>query len=226
MEPFSFITGVAASIPLANINTDIIAPKVLMRAVSREGLGWGLFGPYRYADDGAEKPDFVLNREPFRSAKIVLALENFGCGSSREHAAWAMLDFGIRVVIATSFAEIFFNNCSKNGILLVTLPESDVRRIMEVADTGEPITVDLQGQTICTSRSTLASFNIAEPLKRALLEGRDEIDTTLTFDGAINDYENRMFDQTPWLRSGVLEPLNPDRNNVGASRGYRQGSAV
>jgi 3-isopropylmalate/(R)-2-methylmalate dehydratase small subunit len=203
MQPFTRLTGVAVPIPIPNVNTDIIAPKALMRSVSRTGLGWGLFGPYRYGADGAEKPDFILNVNPFREAKIIVALENFGCGSSREHAAWALLDFGVRVVIAISFAEIFFNNCSNNGILLITLPPPDVRRVLAVAETGQQITVDLPEQKISAASTILAQFSITPGLKNALLEGRDEIDMTLTYDSAIAEYEHTMFDDAPWLRGGV-----------------------
>jgi 3-isopropylmalate/(R)-2-methylmalate dehydratase small subunit len=207
MQPFTRVTGIAAPIPIPNVNTDIIAPKAMLRAVSREGLGSGLFGPYRYGNDGAEKPEFVLNRAPFRQARIVVALENFGCGSSREHAAWALLDFGVRVVIAISFAEIFFSNCSKNGILLITLPKPDIERLLAVAATGQPITVDLPDQTISDASAMVAKFAIPPGLKNALLEGRDEIDATLVHDGAIAEYERTMFADAPWLRGGVVSQV-------------------
>ncbi len=202
MDPFKALTGIAAPIPVANVNTDIISPKALMRAVSKEGLGWGFFGPFRYNDDGSENPDFVLNREPFRQAKIIVARENFGCGSSREHAAWAMQDFGVRAVIAPSYAEIFFNNCVKNGILPIILPAAKVEQLLEAAATAQPMTIDLPSQTI-SAPNLVIPFEIPEALKSALLEGRDEIDSTMHHDDAIQDFESRMFEATPWLKDGV-----------------------
>ena len=156
MDKFTTITGIAAPMPLVNIDTDMIIPKQFLKTIQRSGLGKNLFDEMRYTQDGAEIPDFVLNREPYRKAEIIVAGDNFGCGSSREHAPWALLDFGIRCVISTSFADIFFNNCFKNGILPIVLPQEAVDVLMEDAKKGANarITVDLENQTVSASDGT------------------------------------------------------------------------
>ena len=201
MTPFTTVVGVAAALPIPNVNTDIIAPKALLRMVTRDGMGGSLFGPLRYDRQGRENPDFVLNREPFRTSKIVAALENFGCGSSREHAAWALLDFGIRVVIAPSFAEIFTNNSFKAGLLPIVLDPDMVVRGMSAAETGLDLTVDLEAQTIRLPSGQEIAFEVDPVRRTALLAGRDDIAATLEHDAGISAYEATMWGDAPWLRT-------------------------
>lgn len=196
---FTRLKGIAAPLPIANVNTDIIAPKDLMRAVTRKGLGWGLLRPYRFDGEGRERPDFVLNRDPWRSAAILVALENFGCGSSREHAAWALADFGIRAVIAVSFAEIFQNNCIKNRLLPVPLPRAQVDLVMAAAEAGEEVEVDLAAQEIRLADGRVFAFEVSPLARHRLLEGIDDIADTLRYEDDILAFEDRHFRDSPWL---------------------------
>ncbi|HHI71087.1 MAG TPA: 3-isopropylmalate dehydratase small subunit, partial [Rhodobacteraceae bacterium] len=181
MEKFEKITGVAAPMPLINIDTDMIIPKLFLKTIKRSGLGVHLFDEMRYNDDGSENPDFVLNQPAYRNAEILVAGDNFGCGSSREHAPWAIKDFGIKCVISTSFADIFFNNCFKNGILPVVLPQEQVDLLMKDAEKGANarMTVDLEAQEITTSDGEVVKFDVDPFKKQCLLEGLDDIGLTM-----------------------------------------------
>jgi 3-isopropylmalate/(R)-2-methylmalate dehydratase small subunit len=204
MDKFTTLTGVAAPMPLINVDTDMIIPKQFLKTIARTGLGKNLFDEMRYGQDGAEVPDFVLNRPAYRQAKILVAGENFGCGSSREHAPWALLDFGIRCVIAPSFADIFYNNCFKNGILPIVLPQADVDRLMDDAERGAnaTLTVDLEAQTIRGPDGGEIGFEVDAHRKRCLIEGLDDIGLTLEKAAAIDDYEARQRGAAPWLAAG------------------------
>ncbi len=201
MEKFETLTGVAAPLPQINVDTDMIIPKQFLKTIKRTGLGKNLFDEMRYRADGSENPDFVLNRPAYREAKILVAGENFGCGSSREHAPWAILDFGIRCVIATSFADIFFNNCFKNGILAIALPQEQIDKLLDDAGRGANavLTVDLPNQTITGPDGGSISFDIDPFRKRCLLEGLDDIGLTLEKADAIADFEAKRAQTTPWL---------------------------
>jgi 3-isopropylmalate/(R)-2-methylmalate dehydratase small subunit len=201
MERFSTLEGIAAALPMINVDTDQIIPARYLTTIKRTGLGKGLFDSLRYDASGNEKPDFVLNRAPYRGAKILIAGENFGCGSSREHAPWALLDFGIRCVIAPSFADIFFNNCGKNGILLITLDEAEIDRLMaEAADPARArMTIDLVKQTIARDNRVLLSFEIDPARKARLLNGLDDVGMTLQNVTAIDAFEARQRLEQPWL---------------------------
>jgi len=201
MEKFTTLTGVAAPLPLINVDTDMIIPKQFLKTIKRTGLGKNLFDEMRYAQDGAEIPDFVLNKPAYREAKILVTGENFGCGSSREHAPWALLDFGIRCVIAPSFADIFFNNCAKNGILAITLPQQDIDKLMDDAGRGANaiLSVDLASQTITGPDGGSISFEIDAHRKKCLMEGLDDIGLTLQKADAIAAYEARRAQAAPWL---------------------------
>jgi len=201
MERFSTLEGIAAALPMINVDTDQIIPARYLTTIKRTGLGKGLFDSLRYDASGNEKPDFVLNRAPYRGAKILIAGENFGCGSSREHAPWALLDFGIRCVIAPSFADIFFNNCGKNGILLITLDEAEIDRLMaEAADPARArMTIDLVKQTIARDNQVLLSFEIDPARKARLLNGLDDVGMTLQNVTAIDAFEARQRLEQPWL---------------------------
>ncbi len=199
MDKFTTLTAVAAPMPLINIDTDMIIPKQFLKTIARSGLGRNLFDEMRYTQDGSEVADFVLNRAPYRDAKIIVAGDNFGCGSSREHAPWALLDFGIRVIIAPSFADIFFNNCFKNGILPIRLPEAEVNRLMAHAENGEnaTLTVDLENQTISGQEGDAIGFDVDAFRKYCLIEGLDDIGLTLQKADKITSFEvdrNRL----PW----------------------------
>ena len=205
MENFVRLTGVAAPLPMANVDTDMVIPKDYLKRTDRTGLGKHLFAEMRYDADGAERADFVLNRPAYRGAEIVVALDNFGCGSSREHAAWALRDFGIRCVIAPSFADIFFNNCFKNGILPVALPKAVCLQLMEDAERGAnaTLTVDLEAQEIVRPDGERIAFEI-EPFRRErLLKGLDEIGATLAQGDKIDGFEGRLARRQPW-RAKVL----------------------
>jgi 3-isopropylmalate/(R)-2-methylmalate dehydratase small subunit len=200
MQKFTTLTAIAAPLPLMNVDTDMIIPKQFLRTIKRTGLGKNLFNDMRYDESGNELPDFVLNKPAYRGAHILVAGENFGCGSSREHAPWALLDFGIRCVIASSYADIFYNNCFKNGILPVILPQTDVDVIMKRAQDfpSEPITVDLEKQ-IVTAGNHVASFDIDPFRKHCLLGGLDDIGLTLQNEGEIASYEQDNRADKPWL---------------------------
>jgi len=200
MDKFTTLTGVAAPMPLVNIDTDMIIPKQFLKTIQRSGLGVNLFDEMRYTPDGKEIPDFVLNQPAYRQAEILVAGDNFGCGSSREHAPWALLDFGIRCVISTSFADIFYNNCFKNGILPVTLPQAAVDHLMEDARKGANarITVDLPAQTVTASDGTTFAFELDPFKKHCLLNGLDDIGLTLEKASAIDSFEKSLAVQRPW----------------------------
>jgi 3-isopropylmalate/(R)-2-methylmalate dehydratase small subunit len=193
MEKFTKITAVAAPMPMINIDTDMIIPKQFLKTIARTGLGKNLFDEMRYDQAGNEVPDFVLNNEPYRQAEILIAGDNFGCGSSREHAPWALLDFGIRCVIAPSFADIFFNNCFKNGILPIVLPEAEVAQLMEDAQQGanSTVTIDLEAQEVVSMNGQTFSFDIDPFRKECLLEGLDDIGLTLKKADAIQSFEDK-----------------------------------
>jgi 3-isopropylmalate/(R)-2-methylmalate dehydratase small subunit len=201
MDKFVSLTGVAAPLPMINVDTDMIIPKQFLKTIKRTGLGRHLFDEMRFNDDGTEKAGFVLNREPYRKASILIADDNFGCGSSREHAPWALLDFGIRCVIAPSFADIFFGNCVNNGILAITLPGDQVQALMQDADGGDNVrfTVDLESQTITRPDGSTITFEIEPERKHRLLNGLDPIGLSLQKDEAISGYEARLAEERPWL---------------------------
>jgi 3-isopropylmalate/(R)-2-methylmalate dehydratase small subunit len=200
MTPFTTLTGIAAPMPLVNIDTDMIIPKQFLKTIARTGLGKNLFDEMRYTQDGAEIADFVLNQPAYRTAEILVAGDNFGCGSSREHAPWALLDFGIRCVISTSFADIFYNNCFKNGILPVVLPQAAVDHLMDDAKKGANarISVDLAAQTVTASDGTVFAFEIDAFKKHCLLNGLDDIGLTMEKGAAIDAYEAKAATLRPW----------------------------
>jgi 3-isopropylmalate/(R)-2-methylmalate dehydratase small subunit len=199
MEKFGVLTGTAAPMPLKNIDTDMIIPAQFLKTIERTGLGKVAFFRMRFDDKGNEKPDFILNQEPFRDAKIIVAGDNFGCGSSREHAPWALADFGIRCVISTSFADIFFNNSAKNGILLITVPAADRDVLMRDAQQGATLTVDLAKQVVRRPDGSEVAFEIEGNRKHNLLNGLDDIGLTLEHEGDIAAYENDLNAERPWL---------------------------
>ncbi|MBV0913696.1 3-isopropylmalate dehydratase small subunit [Anianabacter salinae] len=200
MEKFTTLTGIAAPLPLVNIDTDMIIPKQFLKTIKRSGLGVNLFDEMRYERDGSEKPDFVLNQPAYRDAEVLVAGENFGCGSSREHAPWAIKDFGIRCVIAPSFADIFFNNCFKNGILPIALPQETVDILMKDAEKGANarMTVDLENQQITTSDGQIFAFDVDPFRKHCLMEGLDDIGLTMERAPDIDAYEKRLAAERPW----------------------------
>ena len=201
MEKFKNITAVAAPLPEVNVDTDKIIPKQYLKTIERTGLGKGLFSELRFNDDGTENKDFVLNKSQYRNAKILVAGDNFGCGSSREHAPWALLDYGIKVVISTSFADIFYNNCFKNGMLPIVLDEKEVTLLMEETERGSNATlsVDLESQEVTTSDGNKINFKIDKFLKHCLLNGLDDIALTLEKNSEIGSYEDKIKSQRPWL---------------------------
>ena len=201
MKKFDQLTGVAAPLNILNIDTDMIIPKQFLKTIKRSGLGANLFDEMRFTQDGEEIADFVLNREPYRGAEIIVAGDNFGCGSSREHAPWALLDFGIRCVISTSFADIFYNNCFKNGILPITVSADDRDALMaDAADVENPeLSIDLETQTIRRPNGVEVSFEIAPFRKQCLLEGLDDIGLTLEKGGSIDSFEATRAEEKPWL---------------------------
>jgi 3-isopropylmalate/(R)-2-methylmalate dehydratase small subunit len=201
MDAFTTLTGVAAPLPLINIDTDMIIPKQFLKTIARTGLGKNLFDEMRYTQDGAEIPGFVLNQPAYRKAEILVAGENFGCGSSREHAPWALLDFGIRCVIAPSYADIFYGNCFKNGILPIALPQDQVDVLMEDARRGENarITIDLEAQTVTSSDGRQFRFEVDAFKKHCLLNGLDDIGLTMEKKTSIDAFETRAATQRPWV---------------------------
>ena len=201
MEKFTTLTGVAAPMNMINIDTDMIIPKQYLTTVGRTGLGKALFFEMRYNDDGSENPNFVLNQPAYRNATILVAGDNFGCGSSREHAPWALLDFGIRCVIATSFADIFYNNCFKNGILPIKLPPEDVAKLMDDAERGAnaTVTIDLENQIITGPDGGEVKFDLDEFKKHCLFNGLDDIGLTMKNAAKIDDYEDAQKSSQPWL---------------------------
>ena len=201
MEKFTKLEGVAAPMKMINIDTDAIIPKQFLKTVKRTGLGKGLFSERRYKDDGSENPDFVLNKPAYRNAKVIVAGDNFGCGSSREHAPWALLDFGIRCVISTSFGDIFYNNCFKNGILPLVVTPEQLKLLLDDAERGAnaTLTVDLEAQTVRGPDGGEIHFDIDPSRKQILLEGLDDIAGTLKSDPAISGFEKTMATDRPWL---------------------------
>ncbi|MFK7901513.1 MAG: 3-isopropylmalate dehydratase small subunit [Nitratireductor sp.] len=201
MQKFIKLTSVAAPLPIINIDTDMIIPKDYLKTIKRTGLGKGLFAEMRYNDDGTDNSDFVLNKGAYAGAEILVAGDNFGCGSSREHAPWALLDFGIKCVISTSFADIFYNNCFKNGILPIVVSESELDDLMEDAKRGANATlsVDLEAQTIMGPDGGTISFDIDENRKHRLLNGIDDIGETLEKVSQIDAYEEKAATNRPWV---------------------------
>ena len=201
MEPFRTLTGIAAPLDMINVDTDMIIPKQYLKTIKRTGFGKNLFDEMRYEADGTEKPDFVLNQSVYRNAEILIAGENFGCGSSREHAPWALLDFGIRCVIAPSFADIFYNNSFKNGILLIKLSHEVVDGLMAQADrrANARFTVDLEACEISVPDGTMVPFEIDPHRRRCLLEGLDDIGLTLEKHADIYEFEGQQKTAQPWL---------------------------
>ena len=200
MEKFTTLTGVAAPLPIHNLDTDKIFPAIYLKTIKRTGLSQWLFQEIRFRPDGSENPDFVLNKAPYRNAKILIGADNFGCGSSREHAPWALLDFGIRCVISTSFADIFFNNCFKNGILPVTVSKEDLAKLMDDAERGAnaTITVDLASQEIHGPDGGTVKFEVDAFRKHCLLNGLDDIGLTLEKHDRIVRYEEQAALARPW----------------------------
>ena len=205
MKKFTVLSGPAAALPMINVDTDQIIPKQYLSAITRAGLGKGLFHDFRYDMDDQEKPDFVLNHEPYRNAKILLAGDNFACGSSREHAPWALDDFGIRCVIAPGFADIFFNNCVKNGLLLIVMEEAKVTELMGLAENPQSceMTVDLEAQTVTLADGSSVAFEIEAARKHRLVNGLDDIEITLQKDAEISAFEARQKATLPWLYRAV-----------------------
>ena len=201
MEKFETLTGIAAPMPLVNIDTDMIIPKQFLKTIKRSGLGVNLFDEMRFDRQGNENPDFVLNKDAYREAEILVAGDNFGCGSSREHAPWAIKDFGIRCVISTSFADIFYNNCFKNGILPIALPAEAVDVLMKDAEKGANarMTVDLETQTVTTSDGEVFNFEVDAFKKHCLMEGLDDIGLTMAKEASIDQFEAQASQSRPWV---------------------------
>ncbi len=201
MEKFEKLTGIAAPLPLVNIDTDMIIPKQFLKTIKRSGLGVNLFDEMRYDRQGNEIPDFVLNKPQYREAEILVAGDNFGCGSSREHAPWALKDFGIKCVISTSFADIFYNNCFKNGILPIVLPQEAVDALMKDAEKGSNarMIVDLEAQTVTSSDGDVFAFEVDSFKKHCLLNGLDDIGLTMEKAGAIDTFESQASQARPWV---------------------------
>jgi len=200
MDKFTTLTGVAAPLPMVNVDTDMIIPKQYLKTIKRTGLGTGLFSELRYLDDGSDNPDFVLNKPAYKNAPILIAGDNFGCGSSREHAPWALLDFGIRCVISTSFADIFYNNCFKNGILPIVVTQEQLDALFDDASLGANaiVTVDLASQTISGPDGGMITFEIDPFRKHCLLNGLDDIGLTQEKADKIASYEDKLAAERPW----------------------------
>ena len=200
MQPFTRLDAPVAPLPLANIDTDQIIPKQFLKTVEREGLGKGLFYDFRFDEQGREKADFVLNRPEYKGAGVLVTGDNFGCGSSREHAPWALMDFGIRSVIATSFADIFYNNCFQNGLLPVVLKAEEVQALMDEAKGGNHlVTVDLESQTVTSPSGKVFQFEVDAQRREKMLKGLDAIGETLQAADAIDVYESKVALAKPWL---------------------------
>jgi len=201
MEKFNRLTGVAAPLPIVNIDTDMIIPKDYLKTIERTGLGRGLFADMRYHQDGSENEDFILNKPAYRQAKILVAGDNFGCGSSREHAPWALADFGIRCVIATSFADIFYNNCFKNGILPIKVSPQDLEKLLDDASRGAnaTLTIDLEACAIYGPDGGTLTFELDEFRRHCLLNGLDDIGLTMQKAAHIDQFEARLESQQPWV---------------------------
>ncbi len=201
MKKFETFTGIAAPMPLVNIDTDMIIPKQFLKTIKRSGLGLHAFDEMRYDRDGNENPDFILNKPAYRDTSILVAGDNFGCGSSREHAPWALEDFGIKVVVSTSFADIFYNNCFKNGMLPIVLPQEQVDLLMSDSEKGENarVTVDLEAQEITTSEGEVIKFDVDPFRKHCLLNGLDDIGLTLEKGDSIQAFEAKAAQSRPWV---------------------------
>ena len=201
MEKFEKLTAIGAPMPLINIDTDMIIPKQFLKTIKRSGLGVSAFHEMRYNLDGSENPDFVLNHEAYKGANILVAGDNFGCGSSREHAPWALLDFGIRCVISTSFADIFYNNCFKNGILPVVVTEDVLQLLMKDAEKGSNarMVVDLENQQIETSDGEVIAFDVDKHRKHCLINGLDDIGLSMEKIASIDAFETQMAQRAPWV---------------------------
>jgi 3-isopropylmalate/(R)-2-methylmalate dehydratase small subunit len=201
MQKFTTLTGVAAPLKMINVDTDKIIPKQYLKTIERTGLGKGLFAEMRYNEDGSENPDFVLNRPAYRNAKVIVAGDNFGCGSSREHAPWALADFGIRCVISTSFADIFYNNSFKNGMLLIKVSPEDIEKLFDDAERGAnaTLTIDLEKQEIRGPDGGVVHFDLDPHLKHCLLNGLDDIGLTMEKKDRIGAYETKARTAHPWL---------------------------
>lgn len=200
MDKFTTLTGVAAPLPIMNIDTDMIIPKQYLKTIARTGLGKGLFSEMRYNEDGSENKDFVLNQPAYRHAQIIVAEDNFGCGSSREHAPWALLDFGVRAVISTSFADIFYNNCFKNGILPIKVSKTDLAKLMDDAARGAnaTLTIDLPAQEIRGPDGGVVKFDIDPHRKHCLINGLDDIGLTMQKADSIVAFEKKAAAERPW----------------------------
>lgn len=200
MQAFKTLTGVAAPLDIMNVDTDMIIPKQYLKTIKRTGLGTGLFSEMRYKEDGSDNPDFVLNKPAYRKAEILVAGDNFGCGSSREHAPWALLDFGIRCVISTSFADIFYNNCFKNGILPITVFQADLDKLIDDTRRGAnaTMTIDLPAQEIRGPDGGVVRFEIDAFRKHCLINGLDDIGLTMEKANAIADFEKQNANARPW----------------------------
>ncbi|MDC0633544.1 3-isopropylmalate dehydratase small subunit [Planktomarina sp.] len=201
MEKFEKMTAIAAPMPLINIDTDMIIPKQFLKTIKRSGLGVSAFHEMRYQMDGTENPDFVLNQDAYRNANILVAGDNFGCGSSREHAPWALLDFGVRCVISTSFADIFYNNCFKNGILPVIVTDKELNVLMQDAEKGSNarMVIDLESQLIETSDGKVINFNVDQHRKHCLINGLDDIGLTMEKAASIDMFEKHMATNASWV---------------------------
>ncbi len=199
MQPFTKLSGTAAPLPMINVDTDMIIPKQFLKTIQRSGLGKSLFFEMRFDDDGRERAEFILNQEPFRDAQVLIAGSNFGCGSSREHAPWALLDFGIRCIIAPSFADIFYNNCFKNGILPIVLPPAEVDRLMALAQQAATLSIDLNAGEIRLPTGETLAFAVDAFRKHCLVNGLDDIGLTLNKAALIDSFEARQQEQQPWL---------------------------
>ena len=201
MEKFTTLEGVAAPMKIINVDTDMVIPKQYLKTIKRTGLGKGLFSEQRYKDDGSENPDFVLNQPAYRNAKVLVAGDNFGCGSSREHAPWALLDFGIRCVISTSFGDIFYNNCFKNGILPITVSPEDLEKLLDDASRGAnaTISIDLEAKEIRGPDGGVVKFDLDAFKRHCLLNGWDDIGLTLRREKQIDDFEAKRRASSPWM---------------------------
>ncbi|MBS9722230.1 3-isopropylmalate dehydratase small subunit [Tianweitania sp. BSSL-BM11] len=200
MDKFTKLTGVAAPLPIVNVDTDMIIPKDYLKTIQRTGLKKGLFAEMRFNEDGSENPDFVLNKPAYRNAQILVAGDNFGCGSSREHAPWALLDFGIRCVISTSFADIFYNNCFKNGILPITVSPENLEKLLDDASRGSnsTLTIDLETKTISGPDGGTITFDLDDFKRYCLLNGLDDIGLTLEKASSISAFEQQNAAARPW----------------------------
>ena len=201
MEKFEKMTAIAAPMHLINIDTDMIIPKQFLKTIKRSGLGVSAFHEMRYQMDGTENPEFVLNQDAYRNANILVAGDNFGCGSSREHAPWALLDFGVRCVISTSFADIFYNNCFKNGILPVIVTDKELNVLMQDAEKGSNarMVIDLESQLIETSDGKVINFNVDQHRKHCLINGLDDVGLTMEKAASIDMFEKHMATNAPWI---------------------------